>query len=173
MRLRTIDRVALILGALLCGGYIASLGITDSMAARTGQAEDGAFLGSLYWIAVGALVALPFWLPLILPARFEGAARMLRWPCVAGLGLLGAGFGLLAGTQLASAIQGRGLSPTFLATELLVTVTCFLGAVILIRAGSAARRAGPSETGSKGTGDTGGPQGGRLEKRRRAGRGTQ
>lgn len=122
-------RLILLLGAALCGGFIALLGSGVSQALDAETYSTGI---SIFWFFAGAVVAAPLWVPAIIPSHFPNALKNSRRVSAAILLFPTFLFGSIVWHNISRSFSGLGATPSALFQGALLTIVCLAGLVILM-----------------------------------------
>ena len=122
-------RFALLIGAVLCGGFVALLGGSFSRAVEPETYSTGA---SVFWVLAGAIVATPLWVPAIIPSRYPVALKVCRRVSAAVLCLPTWLFGGIVWNNVSRSISGASATPSALAQGAVLTLVCLACMVILL-----------------------------------------
>jgi hypothetical protein len=122
-------RLILLLGAILCGGFVALLGGGFSRAVEPEAYSAGT---SAFWLLAGAIVAAPLWVPAIFPSRYAVALKFCRWVSAAALLVPTLLFGSIVWHNISRSVSGLGATSLALVQGALLTVVCLVCMVILM-----------------------------------------
>ena len=122
-------RIVLLMGAVLCGGWIAQFGGAFSRAVEP-ESYDGT--SSLFYFVVGSLVSAPLWVPALIPSRFFYALLVCRWGGAIAMLLPTAMFGSIVVHNVRRSASGLGLSPSALTQGAVLTASCLVCIAILV-----------------------------------------
>lgn len=73
-----LSRVVLLMSATLCGGFFALSGAGFSRAAEPEQFSNSILV---FWFVAGVALAIPLWLPAIVPQRYPRFLKVCRRVC--------------------------------------------------------------------------------------------
>lgn len=122
-------RLLLLAAAILCGGYVALLG--DSLSAAL-EPQRHTSAATLFWVAAGAVIAAPMWVPAMIPARFARLAKICRWLGALTLLVPALLFGSIVTHNLGRAIAGTGATPSALFAGLALSAACLAALATLL-----------------------------------------
>lgn len=122
-------RIALLLGGLLCGGFVALLGGAFSQAV---EPESYSTSTAAFWVAAGAAVVAPLWIPAMVPSRYVIALKVCRWLGALVLLVPTTLFGSIVVHNIDRSISGLGAASPALAQRAVLTVTCLLCLTVLL-----------------------------------------
>lgn len=122
-------RFTLLLGAVLCCGFVALLGSSFSRAVEPETYSVGT---SAFWFLAGAVVATPLWVPAIIPSRYPVALKFCRWVSAAALLVPTLLFGSIVWHNINHSVSGLGATSSALAQGAILTVACLVCMVILM-----------------------------------------
>lgn len=122
-------RFILLLGAILCGGFVAFLGGSFSWAVEPETYSTGV---SAFWFLAGTVVTAPLWVPAIFPSRYPVAFKFCRWASATVLIVPTLLFGSIVWHNISRSVSGLGAASSALIQGAVLTATCFVCIVILI-----------------------------------------
>lgn len=122
-------RIALLLAAALCGGFVAFQGASFSNAVEP-ESYTAATAG--FWFAAGAVISAPLWLPALVPSRFSVTLKLCRWVGATVLLLPTYLFSTIVIHNISRSVSGLGATPHALIQGAVLTVACICGIVILL-----------------------------------------
>lgn len=122
-------RVILLVGAVLCGGFVALFGGGFS---RAVEPENYSEVSSVFWLLAGAVVAAPLWVPAVFPSRYPVALKVCRQVSAAILLLPTLLFGSIVVHNINRSVSGLGATPSALIQGAVLTVACLVCLVVLL-----------------------------------------
>jgi hypothetical protein len=124
-----VARALLILSAILCGGWVTLLGAGFNIAV---EPEEYTFGAALFWMAIGAVFAAPFWVPALIAGRHP---ELLGFTRIAGAFLI-ASYTYLFGSILMKSLErmwdGYSIDSHVLASGFVLTFLCLVSLGILL-----------------------------------------
>lgn len=121
-------RVILLVGAVLCGGFVALLGSSFSRAVEPETYSES----SVFWLLAGAVVAAPLWVSAVFPSRYPAALKVCRRVSAAILLLPTLLFGGIVVNNISRSISGLGATPPALLQGAVLTIACLVCLAILL-----------------------------------------
>lgn len=107
-----LSRAFLLISAALCGGFFALSGAGFSLAAEPDQFSKSALV---FWFVAGMALAIPLWLPAVVPARYPRFFKACRRACAILLLFPTWLFGSIVVNNVGRILSGFGFTPIALA----------------------------------------------------------
>lgn len=122
-------RLSLFMFAAICGAFVTLSGVSLSYGL---EPYHFSFRTAAFWVLAGLAVALPLWLPALIPNRFSRMLKFVRWLGALTLTLPTYLFGSIVTHNISRSLNGLGATPSALAQGLVTTSACVAGLVILL-----------------------------------------
>lgn len=124
-----LSRAVLLISAALCGGFFALTGAGFSWAAEPDQFSNSTLV---FWFAAGAALAIPLWLPAVVPARYPRFFKFCRRACAALLLYPTWLFGSIVAHNVGRIVSGFSFTPIALAQGLVLAGCCLVCLFVLL-----------------------------------------
>lgn len=124
-----LSRIILLMCAALCGGFLALSGVSMSYAL---EPEDHSSGVSFFWLATGALIAAPFWMPALIPSRYPFALQVGRWIGAVFLLFPTMLFGSIVWHNISRSVSGLGATPSAFMLGTVLTAASVLCIAVLV-----------------------------------------
>ena len=124
-----LSRAVLLMSATLCGGFFALSGAGFSRAAEPEQLSNSILV---FWFVAGVALAIPLWLPAIVPPRYPRFLKVCRRVCAVLLLFPTWLFGTIVGNNVGRILSGFSFTPIALAQGLVLTGCCLVCLFVLL-----------------------------------------
>jgi hypothetical protein len=124
-----LSRAVLLISAALCGGFFALSGAGFSLAAEPDQFSNSTLV---FWFVVGMALAIPLWIPAVVPARYPRFLRVCRRTCAVLLLFPTWLFGTIVAGNVGRILSGFSFTPIALVQGLVLTGCCLVCLFVLL-----------------------------------------
>lgn len=123
------SRAVLLVSAVLCGGFFALSGAGFSWAVEPDQFSNSTFV---FWFVAGVALAIPLWLPAVVPARYPRVFKTCRRACAAFLLFPTWLFSSIVVNNVGRILSGFSFTPIALAQGSILTGCCLVSLFVLL-----------------------------------------
>lgn len=124
-----LSRAILLISAALCGGFFALSGAGFSSAVEPDQFSNNTLV---FWFAAGVALAIPLWLPAVVPERYPRFFKVCRRACAVFLLYPTWLFGGIVVNNVVRILSGFSFSPIALAQGSVLTGCCLVCLFVLL-----------------------------------------
>jgi hypothetical protein len=124
-----ISRAVLLISAALCGGFFALSSAGFSWAAEPDQFSNSTLV---FWFVAGMALAIPLWLPAVVPACYPRFLKVCRRTCAVLLLYPTWLFGTIVDSNVGRILSGFSFTPIALAQGSILTGCCLVCLFVLL-----------------------------------------